>query len=70
LTLKKHQDAGLICTPTPTVRQIDTNKYQEKGKGKDIDVAKGAEMGVEWGKMVGKVMGAHVVVPSFLLHPT
>ena len=41
----------------PTVRQIDTNKYQDKGKGKETDVAKGAEMGVEWGKMVGKVIG-------------
>ncbi|KIM74243.1 hypothetical protein PILCRDRAFT_828402 [Piloderma croceum F 1598] len=58
------RDAGLICTPTPTIRQIDTNKYQDKGKGKETEVGKGVEKGVEWGKMVGKVIGAHVVMKA------
>jgi hypothetical protein len=40
------------------------NKYQDTGKGKETEVSKGAERGVEWGKMVKKVIGAHVVVMS------
>jgi hypothetical protein len=67
--IKLYQDAGLICTPTSIVRQIDTNKYLDKGKGKekDTEVGKAAEKGVEWGKMVGKVIGPHVVVSRNLL---
>ena len=57
-SIQWNQDTGLICTPTPTVRQIDTNKYQDKGQGKETKVGKGVEKGVEWGKMVGKVIGA------------
>jgi hypothetical protein len=47
-----------------TPPQIDTNKYQDKGKGKETEVGKGAERNVEWRKMVREVIGAHVVVMS------